>query len=358
MTRPSVGPSAAGASARARLGARAVCACALWVALGAVVPAAAGSLDYSEIPCARDLIPEVCAAAAVAGEADRPEALYRELEKALRSADAAVRDTAFSYLLAVMDPPAQLFVPGLDPRPLRDALQHFDVIETATARQILEPEKQELNRLRKTRGQRLLDEADLRRAPRETRIALCRIAIRDGEAHFGALSSLSRNNAILMAADDGLDDLAQTVAARCESLSDLDRFNRSCPYIALALEVRAGARDRTDADARAARRVAAMPAAELFARLRSSAAWRRLLGEVASRTCYHGALVDCQALAPAFRGLQQLTSEYLKAPDHQAAPSPDLAAFREEMNGTLQGLVSIKERERVEEERNRPAATR
>jgi hypothetical protein len=260
--------------------------------------------DRPWLPCDEALIPRVCAAAKLDESATRTDDLKEALAAALQSDNAAVRDIAFRYLRQIASPPQGFRDVPFDPRLVRDELHRYDATEWEASRRELGLEPGERGDWHRDAGQALLDSADLNHAPRIERLHVYETAIDEGWGNYGRASRISRVDAILRATDEGLSDLEPAIAAHCPELDRQEiQFLGGCDYIRQAIELRAGAETRSDADSLAAKRLAAMPASALYAKLESSQVWRRLFDETAEAVCERGSLRDCKGLEPVFRDL-------------------------------------------------------
>jgi hypothetical protein len=313
------------------------------IALGAAyfVTAPTHGGDRIMLRCPKETLAEVCAAVEIEDEARRTEELYRTLAGALRSENEEVRGQAYRFVSDRISVSPLSNDAQVDPLLLEDALVAFDALETAQARRKharVDPD--DVDRIVRHNGQVLLDEAGLARAPKSDRLRIYERAIIDGEVLFGRVSRMPRDKAMVFAASEGLSELAAIVAVRCPDLSEAgQQYVRGCDYLAASFELGAGAEDPVDATTRAARRLAAMPVDELFARLRASAGWRRVVAETARSVCLVGSLEACQGLEPMFQGLGHLFWKPIATPLSTLAPTPlpDDATFRKEMEEDVYG---------------------
>jgi hypothetical protein len=288
-------------------------------------------------PCPKEILPEVCAADEIEDEGRRTEELDRALAEALRSGNGEVRDRAFRFVSDRESVTPLLWDDRpVDPLRLEEALLAFDALETAEARrEHAKADPDDVDRIVRHHGQELLDEVGLRRAPKAERLSVYERAIVEGRAPFGKVSTMPRETAMTFSAAEGLSELAAIVAVRCPDLGEMTKASwGGCDGLAAEFELRAGAEDSVDAITRAARRLAAMPVDELFARLRASAGWRRAVAQTARSVCLVGSLEDCQGLEPMSAGLKALMRrEYAGAgqPAPAATPTPDDETFKKEM---------------------------
>jgi hypothetical protein len=295
-------------------------------------------------PCPKEILPKVCAADEIEDEGRRADEIHRALAEALRSENSEARGRAFRFVSERTSFTSLLWDDRpVDPLRLEDALVAFDALETAAERD------DEDDRTVCHEGQVLLDEVGLKRAAKSERLRVYERAIIDGWAPFGKVSTMPRVTAMRFAAGEGLSELAAIVAVRCPDLDEMPRLSLGgCDGLAAAFELGAGAEDAVDAHARASRRLAAMPVGEVFARLRASAGWRRVVAETASSVCLAGSLADCQSLEPMSEGLKVLMRrEYAGAaqPAPAATPTPDDETFKKEMGEeVLRSLTSVEGR--------------
>lgn len=190
----------------------------------------------------------------------REQALREAIRDGLLSPDAAVRKEVFSYL-------CEMSHRWLDLRPF------FDVIE-------------EYGRLF---GEKqiawALDEAEYRLLPRETRLALCRQAIVDGEARGPHGRPWPRVSGMGLAATDGLAELLPLIEEYHSALGWEDQKAAPISRLRLELSLRAGATDREDALRLAALRLAKLEDCELEQRMEQDTIFRQTILQTARDAC-------------------------------------------------------------------------
>jgi hypothetical protein len=126
----------------------------------------------------------------------------------------------------------------------------------------------------------------LRRAPMSERIALCREALVSGAAKVSSWSRpFARENALQMAALDGLDELRDEIRKAHATSVPYFRKHNSLEYLLMTLDQRAGATDRVDAAKRAAQRFEETDAKELRERMAEDVTLARVLDETAKEVC-------------------------------------------------------------------------
>jgi hypothetical protein len=145
-------------------------------------------------------IPAACQALLIPDRAERHDALYRALAEALQAADPAVRSDAFDFLAIDIKN-------ELDILPLAGALWRYDELDENQCRS----------------GHRLLDEAYLCQAPQDERIRVYATAIARGEAAYGTISYLSRQQAVLKASPEKLTELAPIISAHYNEFDELTK---------------------------------------------------------------------------------------------------------------------------------------
>jgi hypothetical protein len=274
-------------------------------------------------------IPAVCKAAKIEDPAEREKELYRTLAEALQSPLPYTRAEAFAVLARLEYPPPELPLSPLDPRPLREALIRFDELEGSD------------------RGLGLVERIDLRHASRDQRARIYHRAISEGSAPAGRSFVLPRGLAMERAALEGMADLRPLIQRFCpeEVPGDCGELR----YWLASLELREGGLDQADADARAVKRIAALPATELWSKIKSDLPWARVVSEVRSNVCETPESEPCRDIKASLRRIapliqaesESMKSKRLAAWDHAKSPyRPDPPSKDEERFNSLLAWVS------------------
>ncbi len=230
------------------------------------------------IPCGPS-ISAVCAAADIQDPVARTAELTVALSETLESRDPSVREAAYLYLCAL--------TPAFDPRPLQRSLERFDTLDEGD------------------RGIDLVEVAELRYASRETRLETYRRAIAHGSILIGRVHVLPNTVAIELAADEGLNELRDSVKDAYPHLTPGEQaLVGTLNFVLIKMDLRAGGIERGDAIDRGAERLAAMPEEEFADHLDKSPDWRRAVGDLALDACEDRGSRGCANVRTAYTRFQ------------------------------------------------------
>ena len=194
-----------------------------------------------------------------AGRLADPESRSNALREAIRNglldSSEKVRDEVFTFLSEN--------VRSLDLRPYADVLEEFNQIDHW-----------------KDRSLGLIDEAELLHAARDTRVQTYRRAIAEGAVRLPRGWTLTRRTALSFASLDGIVELKQLVG---EYLAD--GWPDEQASLVPAMELRAGAADRSQATQLAVDRLVAMRDEDFRSRMKDERGFRDAVIQVAEEVC-------------------------------------------------------------------------
>ncbi len=220
------------------------------------------SLTHAESPPGVEWSPQLQAIQDAGSLADadlRQAALKAALRKGLLESEPEAADLVFDYLTQNKR--------WLDLQPFEDIIMEYSKIDHLH------------------RGGRLLDFAELLRAPKAERVRVYSAAIVEGSTTLERGDRIIRQVAMGLAADDGLDELKPLIEVYYPEESPDARRQNPLPELLIRLELGAGAVDREDAGRLASERLAAMKDGEFRDRMNTDEAFRKVVDQVASYVC-------------------------------------------------------------------------
>lgn len=232
------------------------------------------------------LIGTVVFLAAYTSRADGPGGVlwgpeFQAIQDAARIADpgareAALRQTIRKGLLEVPPEVANLVLGylgdhsrWLDLRPFEDLITEYGRSNNPTSRDV---------------GS-FLDSIELPRMSRDERLRLYTLAIVDGSTTLRHGWTLVRQSAVLLASDDGVEELKPLIEAHYADLSPREQRNVPLPEILIRLDLGAGAADREGANRLASARLAAMKDADFRNRMNTDEAFRTVVDGISTYVC-------------------------------------------------------------------------